>query len=108
MCRSPVLSRLPTAIARPTSVENTPAERPYSLWLASCTASSSLPIEVMAATLLVEGAHARLHAGEHGRLVERSVECSAGFELGAGRDRVVDDAVNALHLRLVDHRPERD
>ena len=28
--------------------ENTPAERPYSLWLASCTASSSLPIEVIA------------------------------------------------------------
>src|SRR4029450_13608215 len=37
-----VRSRLPSASARPTDFENTPADRPYSLLLASSTASSSV------------------------------------------------------------------
>src|SRR5262249_37207660 len=46
----PVRSRLPSASARPTDFENTPAERPYSLLLASSTASSSVANGVIAAT----------------------------------------------------------
>src|SRR4029434_4918404 len=50
MWSRPVRSRLPSASARPTDFENTPAERPYSLLLASSTASSSVAKLVIAAT----------------------------------------------------------
>ncbi len=79
--------------------------------LASSTASSSVANVRdrgdRAEHLLVEGAHAGLHAGEHGRPVERPVEGAAGGQLGAGRDRVLDDAVDAVDLAAADHRPER-
>ena len=75
-------SRLPSASARPTDFENTPADRPYSLLLASSTASSSVreggDRRDRSEHLLVEGAHAGLDAGEHGRPVERTVEGTAG------------------------------
>ena len=57
--------------------------------------------------LLVEGAHAGLHAGEHGRAVERTIEGAAGVELRTRRDRVLDDAVDTIDLTAADHRSER-
>ena len=57
--------------------------------------------------LFVEGAHAGLHTREDGRPVEWTVEGAAGGKLGAGGDRILDDAVDAIDLRTADDRAER-